>query len=108
MEGQQLGAVGRRSFDRPDAFPARRSAHRELARRNEDQLHAEGIRLDDLLPALTALLAEAHRALRPRGLLLVETVNPQSVRGLLEATPRQREYLLAGSALNYVRRQWKK
>jgi aconitate hydratase len=26
---------------------------------------------------------------------------------LLEATPRQRQYLLAGSALNFVRRQWR-
>lgn len=35
-------------------------------------------------PVLAALLAEAHRALRPGGLLLLETVNPRSVVGFLE------------------------
>jgi O-antigen chain-terminating methyltransferase len=35
-------------------------------------------------PALGAMLAEAHRALRPGGLLLLEAVNPRSVIGLLE------------------------
>ena len=34
------------------------------------------------------LLAEAHRALRPGGLLLLETVNPRSVTGLLEVFNR--------------------
>jgi len=39
-------------------------------------------------PALSALLAEAHRALRPGGLLLLETVNPRSVTGFLEVYNR--------------------
>ena len=39
-------------------------------------------------PVLSALLAEAHRALRPGGLLLLETVNPRSVTGLLEVFNR--------------------
>jgi len=34
-------------------------------------------------------------------------VDDLTITGLLEATPRQRQYLLAGSALNFVRRQWK-
>jgi O-antigen chain-terminating methyltransferase len=34
-------------------------------------------------PVLVAMLAEAHRGLRPGGLLLLETVNPRSVTGLL-------------------------
>ena len=38
--------------------------------------------------ALQALLREAHRALRPRGLLALETVNPRSVVGLLEVFNR--------------------
>lgn len=36
-------------------------------------------------PVLTAMLAEAHRTLRPGGLLLLETPNPGSVRGLATA-----------------------
>ena len=44
---------------------------------------------EHLPPAvLAALLAEAHRALRRDGLLLVETVNPRSVIGLLEVYNR--------------------
>ena len=44
---------------------------------------------EHLLPAvLTVLLAEAHRALRPGGLLLLETPNPRSVLGLLEVFNR--------------------
>ncbi len=44
---------------------------------------------EHLRPAvLTALLAEAHRALRPGGLLLLETPNPRSVLGLLEVFNR--------------------
>jgi SAM-dependent methyltransferase len=39
-------------------------------------------------PVLTEMLAEAHRALRPGGLLLVETVNPRSLVGLLEVFNR--------------------
>jgi O-antigen chain-terminating methyltransferase len=39
-------------------------------------------------PVLTAMLAEAHRTLRPDGLLLLETVNPRSVLGLLEVYNR--------------------
>lgn len=39
-------------------------------------------------PVLTALLAEAHRALRRGGLLLLETVNPRSVLGFLEVFNR--------------------
>ena len=39
-------------------------------------------------PVLVAMLAEAHRALRPGGLLLLETVNPRSVTGLLEVFNR--------------------
>ncbi len=39
-------------------------------------------------PVLTAMLAEAHRALRAGGLLLLETVNPRSVVGLLEVFNR--------------------
>jgi SAM-dependent methyltransferase len=38
--------------------------------------------------ALQAMLAEAHRALRPGGLMLLETVNPRSVIGLLEVFHR--------------------
>src|SRR5262249_42615354 len=37
---------------------------------------------------LVALLAEAHRALRPGGLLLLETPNPRSVVGFLEVYNR--------------------
>ena len=37
---------------------------------------------------LQAMLAEAHRALRPDGLLLLETVNPRSVIGFLEVFNR--------------------
>jgi O-antigen chain-terminating methyltransferase len=37
---------------------------------------------------LQALLREAHRALRPGGLLVLETVNPRSVVGLLEVFNR--------------------
>jgi SAM-dependent methyltransferase len=37
---------------------------------------------------LQALLVEAHRVLRPGGLLLLETVNPRSVTGLLEVYNR--------------------
>jgi SAM-dependent methyltransferase len=39
-------------------------------------------------PVLTALLAEAHRVLRGAGLLLLETVNPRSVLGLVEVFNR--------------------
>jgi SAM-dependent methyltransferase len=39
-------------------------------------------------PALQALLREAHRVLRPGGLLALETVNPRSVIGLLEVFNR--------------------
>jgi O-antigen chain-terminating methyltransferase len=39
-------------------------------------------------PVLSALLAEAHRALRAGGLLLLETVNPRSVLALLEVYNR--------------------
>ena len=39
-------------------------------------------------PALQALLREAHRTLRPGGLLALETVNPRSVIGLLEVFNR--------------------
>jgi SAM-dependent methyltransferase len=39
-------------------------------------------------PALQALLREAHRVLRPGGLLALETVNPRSVVGLLEVFNR--------------------
>jgi SAM-dependent methyltransferase len=39
-------------------------------------------------PALAALLQESWRALRPGGLLLLETVNPRSVVGLLEVYNR--------------------
>jgi SAM-dependent methyltransferase len=39
-------------------------------------------------PALSALLVEAHRTLRPGGLLLLETVNPRSVTGFLEVYNR--------------------
>jgi O-antigen chain-terminating methyltransferase len=38
--------------------------------------------------ALQSLLSEAHRALRPGGLLALETVNPRSVVGLLEVFNR--------------------
>jgi O-antigen chain-terminating methyltransferase len=38
--------------------------------------------------ALQAALAEAHRALRPGGLMVLETVNPRSVVGLLEVFNR--------------------
>ena len=37
---------------------------------------------------LQALLRESHRALRPGGLLLLETVNPRSVVGFLEVYNR--------------------
>lgn len=44
---------------------------------------------EHLPPAsLNALLAESHRILRPGGLLLLETVNPRSVVGLLEVFNR--------------------
>lgn len=44
---------------------------------------------EHLPPAvLQALLSEAHRALRPGGLLLLETVNPRSVTGFLEVYNR--------------------
>jgi SAM-dependent methyltransferase len=44
---------------------------------------------EHLPPAvLSAMLAEAHRALRPGGLLLIETVNPRSVTALLEVYNR--------------------
>jgi O-antigen chain-terminating methyltransferase len=39
-------------------------------------------------PLLLGLLAEAHRALRPGGLLVLETVNPRSVVGFLEVYNR--------------------
>ncbi len=39
-------------------------------------------------PCSGRLLAEAHRALRPGGLLLLETANPRSVLGLLEVFNR--------------------
>jgi O-antigen chain-terminating methyltransferase len=39
-------------------------------------------------PVLHGLLAEAHRVLRPGGLLVLETVNPRSVVGLLEVFNR--------------------
>jgi O-antigen chain-terminating methyltransferase len=39
-------------------------------------------------PVLSAMLAETHRALRGGGLLLLETVNPRSVLGLLEVYNR--------------------
>jgi O-antigen chain-terminating methyltransferase len=38
--------------------------------------------------ALVSMLAEAHRTLRPGGLLLLETPNPRSVTGLLEVCNR--------------------
>ncbi|HVQ28759.1 MAG TPA: methionine biosynthesis protein MetW, partial [Vicinamibacteria bacterium] len=38
--------------------------------------------------ALQGLLSESHRALRPGGLLLLETVNPRSVTGFLEVYNR--------------------
>lgn len=38
--------------------------------------------------ALVSMLSEAHRALRPGGLLLLETPNPRSVTGLLEVYNR--------------------
>jgi O-antigen chain-terminating methyltransferase len=44
---------------------------------------------EHLVPAaLQALLREAHRGLRPGGLLALETVNPRSVVGLLEVFNR--------------------
>jgi SAM-dependent methyltransferase len=44
---------------------------------------------EHLSPAvLTALLGQAHRALRPGGILLLETPNPRSVLGLLEVFNR--------------------
>lgn len=44
---------------------------------------------EHLLPAvLGAMLSEAHRVLRPGGLLLLETVNPRSVTALLEVYNR--------------------
>lgn len=39
-------------------------------------------------PVLQALLVEAHRVLAPGGLLILETVNPRSVTGLLEVFQR--------------------
>jgi O-antigen chain-terminating methyltransferase len=39
-------------------------------------------------PVLQSLLREAHRALRPEGVLLLETVNPRSVVGFLEVFNR--------------------
>ena len=39
-------------------------------------------------PVLSALLAQAHRALRPGGLLLLESVNPRSVLALFEVYDR--------------------
>ena len=60
---------------------------------------------DHLKPAaLTALLAEAHRTLRKGGLLLLETVNPRSVVGLLEAFHRDltRERLLHPDTLSFL------
>lgn len=39
-------------------------------------------------PVLQALLVEAHRVLKPGGLLILETVNPRSVTGLLEVFNR--------------------
>lgn len=39
-------------------------------------------------PVLMALLRESHRVLRPGGLLVLETVNPRSVIGLLEVFNR--------------------
>jgi SAM-dependent methyltransferase len=39
-------------------------------------------------PVLQAMLREAHRVLRPGGLMLLETVNPRSVTGLLEVFNR--------------------
>ena len=39
-------------------------------------------------PVLSAMLGEAHRALRAGGLLVLETVNPRSVLGLLEVYNR--------------------
>jgi SAM-dependent methyltransferase len=39
-------------------------------------------------PVLSALLREAHRVLRPGGLLLLETVNPRSLVGVLEVFNR--------------------
>jgi O-antigen chain-terminating methyltransferase len=39
-------------------------------------------------PVLFGLLAEAHRVLRPGGLLVLETVNPRSVVGLIEVFNR--------------------
>jgi SAM-dependent methyltransferase len=39
-------------------------------------------------PALQLMLSEAHRALRPGGLLVLETVNPRSVIGFLEVFNR--------------------
>jgi len=39
-------------------------------------------------PVLAAMLAAAHRSLRPGGLLVLETVNPRSVVGFLEVYNR--------------------
>ncbi|HEX6740091.1 MAG TPA: methyltransferase domain-containing protein [Vicinamibacteria bacterium] len=39
-------------------------------------------------PVLQAMLREAHRVLRPGGLMVLETVNPRSVTGLLEVFNR--------------------
>lgn len=39
-------------------------------------------------PVLQALLVESHRVLKPGGLLILETVNPRSVTGLLEVFNR--------------------
>jgi O-antigen chain-terminating methyltransferase len=39
-------------------------------------------------PVLAAMLAQAHHALRPGGLLVLETVNPRSVLGLVEVFNR--------------------
>jgi aconitate hydratase len=53
------------------------------------------------IPGLRELVAAGQTEIPVR-------VDGLTIIGRLEATPRQREYLLAGSALNYVRGQWKK
>jgi SAM-dependent methyltransferase len=55
-------------------------------------------------PALAAMLAESHRALRPGGLLLLEAVNPRSVTALLEAFHRDptRERPLHPETLSFL------
>ena len=64
-------------------FPARHAAAASLGGVFAAQV------AEHLPPAvLQAALAEAHRALRPGGLLVLETVNPRSVLGFLEVYHR--------------------